>query len=276
MLSAQGRLTRRRRALARKLRRLVDQDIEDRRPVSVVAVLATVTAVGVLLGLGLGYLLWGTRTMELARHVSQLRELLTEHAERAITERADLETRLRESADEMARLRAQRVDPPVAAAPTAPAREVPRGRPGTPGGHEDDEDVVGVRAEVSARPVRKAPGRSAGTSGRDGAGAPPPDTESAPLHTDAGRAPETRRPSGSLELPPRPLRSEPRRWLSSPGSGLLRELPRELDTRPRELDARRRRSPAEPPQPAARSGGALSTLPSPPYPPAQTRGDSAP
>jgi hypothetical protein len=243
---------------------------------SVVGVLAIVTAVGVLLGLGVGYLLWGTRTMELARQVSQLRELLTEHAERAITERADLETRLRESADEMARLRVQRVDPPVAAAPTAPAREVPRGRPGPPGGHEDDKDVVGVRAEVSARPVRKALGRSAGTSRRDRADAPPPDTESASLGTDPGRMPETRRPSGSRELPPRPLLSEPRRWLSSPGGGLLREFPGELETRPREPDARPRRAPAEPPQPAARSGGPLSTLPSPPYPPAQTRGDSAP
>jgi hypothetical protein len=67
--------------------------------------LATVGLVCLGLGIAIGYLVWGTRTMELARRVASLKETMAEHARDTIAEWTELEAKLRAAELELARLR---------------------------------------------------------------------------------------------------------------------------------------------------------------------------
>ena len=73
------------------------------------------------LGIAIGYLVWGTRTMELARRVASLKETMAEHARDTIAEWTALEAKLRAAELELARLREGPQAPVTdAPAPTSP------------------------------------------------------------------------------------------------------------------------------------------------------------
>jgi hypothetical protein len=161
-------------------------------------------AVGVVclgLGIGTGYLLWGTRTMELARQVPSLKATMAEHARDAIAERTELEAQLWAAKLELARLRAQGHAEAARLAPTSH---------GPPAGIEPEV------ARTPPSPPVPSPRRQ------------PPSSAPLPRHTTEGtgaydsalKRSDGRLRRAPLELPRRPPDPSPdfRGWLPRPTS----------------------------------------------------------
>jgi hypothetical protein len=152
-----------------------------------------VTTVGLVclgLGVGTGYLMWGTRTMELAREVASLKTTLADHARDAIAERTELEEKLRATEVELVRLRGEAdAEAPPNAPGLAPTSRGPRtGRAGT----EPEVEAPSPRGP----PVRRQSPSSTPAAGHTPEGGRPEDSAVQRSDGRVRRAP--------LELPRRP------------------------------------------------------------------------
>jgi hypothetical protein len=147
-LSRRGALLRRRRAAVERPGGLDDLEpyADQRTPVLGLAITG---AVCLAVGLGAGYLMWGTRTMELAAEVAHLKRAMAEQASQAMAEWAELEAKLRDAKLELERAAPRMPSPRDELGSSMPA-------PGTIPGAAPKEDSE-TRRSTSDRPPRSAP-----------------------------------------------------------------------------------------------------------------------
>jgi hypothetical protein len=187
-LSRRATALRRRRAAVGRSRRTADAPEEGYGPRAGLK-LAAAGAVCLVLGVGVGYVVWGTRTSELARQVASLKRTMAEHARDAIADWTELEGKLRAAEVEIARLRALTGGEP----PLRPAADLTGGS-------------RAPRAAIKPEAAVPAPSPPPSTA----SGEPAPDGTTLPsLRRETSRRSEGRPRPAPLELPPRRLGSPP-------------------------------------------------------------------